>query len=177
MTKILPVDPRPSKADEVQRKVRKELEQKHGGFTWMPYVGLGLTGLLLAMNVPKEVEKCEKKHKGREHSREREGERNRERRERDHQHRDRERTRGRDGHRGRDERDGDRRRSSWAPEERRGGERVREQSLDPYWDRRWEQEMRWEEEGRMNDRRRLERVDAREWEQLRDRRHSSHYAR
>lgn len=59
-----PPDPRPSKAHPVQRARRKELEKKHGGYEWVPYLGLALTGLVLAFNVEKDVEKCEKRKEG-----------------------------------------------------------------------------------------------------------------
>ena len=176
-----PPDPRPSKADELERKARKKLEEKHGGFTWMPYVGLGLTGLLLAMNVPKEVEKCEKKHMGsRDNSRDRSRDHRRDRdhdRDRNRGHRDRDRERGRrrdgDGYaRGR-QRDS---RRSWAPDARDQRERDREPSWDPYWDRRREMERRWAEDARLEEG--FQRLEPWEWEALRnDRRHSTHYAR
>lgn len=56
-----PPDPRPSKAHPEHRKRRKELEEKHGGYEWVPYLGLALTGLVLAFNVEKDVAKCEKR--------------------------------------------------------------------------------------------------------------------
>jgi len=56
-----PPDPRPSKAHPEHRAVRKELEKKHGGYEWVPVAGLALTGLILAINVEKDVDKCEKK--------------------------------------------------------------------------------------------------------------------
>ncbi|KAJ9162163.1 hypothetical protein NKR19_g1479, partial [Coniochaeta hoffmannii] len=67
-----PPDPRPSKAHPEHRARRKELEKKHGGYEWVPYLGLALTGLVLAFNVEKDVEKCERR-KGERREGEREG--------------------------------------------------------------------------------------------------------
>jgi hypothetical protein len=59
--KILPVDPRPSKAHPEHRHERKQLEKGHPAYTWMPGVILALTGLVVAFNVERDVKKCEER--------------------------------------------------------------------------------------------------------------------
>ncbi|ROW09470.1 hypothetical protein VMCG_02444 [Cytospora schulzeri] len=63
--KLLPPDPRPSRAHPEHRATRKQLEKEHG-YGWVPPVILGLVGLTLAFDVAKDVEKAEEKHKQRE---------------------------------------------------------------------------------------------------------------
>lgn len=63
--KLLPLDPRPSRAHPEHRATRKQLE-KENGYGWVPPVILGLVGLTLAFDVSKDVEKAEEKHKKRE---------------------------------------------------------------------------------------------------------------
>ncbi|TPX13126.1 uncharacterized protein E0L32_006552 [Thyridium curvatum] len=136
-------DPRPSKAHPDHREHRKKLEKEHP-FTWMPGVVLGLMGVTLLMNVEKDVERREQRHR-RENDEDRDRDRDRDRRRaRD---RDRDRDRDDDGRRGRRDRsyerrrphsqhyrdgggdgdDDDRRRrprrGSWGPEVRRGAGR------------------------------------------------------
>ncbi|KAK3943804.1 hypothetical protein QBC46DRAFT_351094 [Diplogelasinospora grovesii] len=53
-------DPRPSKAHPEHRSHRKELEKNHPAYGWVPVAALAMTGLLLAFNVEKDVERCEK---------------------------------------------------------------------------------------------------------------------
>ncbi|ROW05258.1 hypothetical protein VSDG_00179 [Cytospora chrysosperma] len=62
--KLLPPDPRPSRAHPEHRATRKQLEKEHG-YGWVPPVILGLVGLTLAFDVAKDVEKAEEKHKKR----------------------------------------------------------------------------------------------------------------
>lgn len=57
---ILPVDPRPSRADPEARRLRKELEKEHG-YEWIPPIVLGLIGITLAWDVAKDVSKCEER--------------------------------------------------------------------------------------------------------------------
>lgn len=73
--RMLPVDPRPSRADPEARRVRKELEKEHS-YEWVPPVILTLIGIGLAYDVTKDVEKHEEKH----HQEEREIEERRRRR-------------------------------------------------------------------------------------------------
>lgn len=62
--KLLPPDPRPSRAHPEHRATRKQLEKEHG-YGWVPPVILGLVGLTLAFDVTKDVEKAEERHKKR----------------------------------------------------------------------------------------------------------------
>lgn len=131
-----PPDPRPSKAHPVHRARRKELEKKHGGYEWVPYLGLALTGLVLAFNVEKDVEKCEKRKEG--------GERERESDDDDGGRRDKGRRRGessRRAGRGGGSRDGDKRDGR----EGEGRGRGRGRSLDREYDR--ERRYRGREDG------------------------------
>lgn len=76
---VLP-DPRPSRAAQHHRNVRKEMERENPGFDWTTLVVLGLTAVASAINVEKEVEKREARHleeKGQERERPRRRERNR----------------------------------------------------------------------------------------------------
>jgi hypothetical protein len=56
-------DPRPAKADPHHRQLRKKIEEKNEGFGWKKSLVLALVGITLLFNVPKDVEKHEKKHK------------------------------------------------------------------------------------------------------------------
>lgn len=60
--RLLPIDPRPSRADPEARRLRKELEKEHG-YEWVPPVVLALLGIGLAYDVTKDVAKHEEKHK------------------------------------------------------------------------------------------------------------------
>lgn len=60
--RLLPIDPRPSRADPEARKIRKEMEKEHS-YEWVPPVLLGLLGIGLAYDVTKDVAKHEEKHK------------------------------------------------------------------------------------------------------------------
>jgi hypothetical protein len=56
-------DPRPDKADPHHRERRKKIEEKNPGFGWKKMLVLGLAAVTLLMDVPREVEKHEAKHK------------------------------------------------------------------------------------------------------------------
>ncbi|KAH8889823.1 hypothetical protein GQ53DRAFT_748056 [Thozetella sp. PMI_491] len=56
----LPYDPRPSKAHPEHRSLRKKMEKEHP-FNWLPIGVLALMGVSLAMNIEKDVKKCEEK--------------------------------------------------------------------------------------------------------------------
>ena len=57
----LPFDPRPHKAHPKERATRKQMEKENPGFNWMPIGVLALLGITLAMNVEKDVKKCEER--------------------------------------------------------------------------------------------------------------------
>ena len=76
--KILPPDPRPSKAHPQHREARKQIEKKYSdGFEWIPWLALALTGAAVAFDIEKDVRKCEEKKERKEREREREKERER----------------------------------------------------------------------------------------------------
>lgn len=81
--KLLPVDPRPSRADPEARRVRKEMEKEHS-YEWIPPIVLGLIGITLAWDVAKDVSKCEeRKEKGEKERENKDDERKRHKREKD----------------------------------------------------------------------------------------------
>lgn len=57
---MLPIDPRPSRADPEARRIRKEMEKEHN-YEWIPPIVLGLLGVTLAWDVTKDVAKCEER--------------------------------------------------------------------------------------------------------------------
>ena len=57
----LPFDPRPSQAHPKERANRKQMEKENSGFNWLPIGVLALLGVTLAMDVEKDVKKCEKR--------------------------------------------------------------------------------------------------------------------
>jgi hypothetical protein len=59
--KLIP-DPRPSKANPQQRSQRKAWEKQHSdAFEWMPWVALALTGVAVAIDIEKDVRRCEER--------------------------------------------------------------------------------------------------------------------
>ncbi|OIW32186.1 hypothetical protein CONLIGDRAFT_259749 [Coniochaeta ligniaria NRRL 30616] len=127
-----PPDPRPSKAHPEHRAKRKELEKKHGGYEWVPYLGLALTGLVLAFDVEKDVEKREKRKDRQDQEPNNNGRRDRGESSRRHKSRDsrreEDRSSGRDRHRSLD-RDYDQDRYRYQDrgrEERDHGREIRE---------------------------------------------------
>lgn len=74
--KILPIDPRPSRADPEHRRLRKELEKEHN-YEWVPPIVLGLLGITLAWDVAKDVSKCEERKEKEEKERKERDERRR----------------------------------------------------------------------------------------------------
>jgi len=136
MPKVLPVDPRPSKAHPEHREHRKKLEKEHPAFGWKQGLILGLMGVTIFMNIEKEVEKREQRNKEKE-------EKEKKRRQRDIQagtwepdmdSRDGSRD-GRDRHRDhpRELEDGRARRRSWDPNSYRYD--GRDWDRDDYYDR------------------------------------------
>ncbi|KAI6351379.1 hypothetical protein MCOR25_009967 [Pyricularia grisea] len=62
MGRLLPLDPRPSRADPEARSARKEIEKSSTGFSWTTAAILGVLGVTMLINVEKGVERCEKRH-------------------------------------------------------------------------------------------------------------------
>lgn len=81
--KILPFDPRPSRADAEHRRLRKEMEKEHQ-YEWVPPIVLGLLGITLAWDVTKDVAKCEERKKKEEEEKEKEEDERRRRRRQKH---------------------------------------------------------------------------------------------
>lgn len=74
-----PPDPRPWKADEHHRALRKETERKNPGFSWQQAVLLGLVGVGMLFSVERNLEKHEKRSQESEERRRRESERGKDR--------------------------------------------------------------------------------------------------
>ncbi|KUI68511.1 hypothetical protein VM1G_04496 [Cytospora mali] len=140
--KLLPPDPRPSRAHPEHRAIRKQLEKEHG-YGWVPPVILGLVGLTLAFDVTKDVEKAEERHKQREAEEE---ERKRRRKEAGRGRPRRQKDDGDDDHDHGEDRDGDRsgRDGDGGRGERRDGWLYKEDRLERGeggpWDRERERE-------------------------------------
>lgn len=76
MTKrFAPPDPRPWKADEHNRALRKETEKQNPGFGWQPAILLGLIGASILFSVERNLGKHEQKTAEKEERRRREAER------------------------------------------------------------------------------------------------------
>lgn len=81
--RLLPIDPRPSRADPEARRIRKEMEKEHS-YEWVPPIVLGLIGITLAWDVSQDVSKCEERKEKEEKEREsKDEERKRRKREKD----------------------------------------------------------------------------------------------
>ncbi|TLD31322.1 hypothetical protein PspLS_02759 [Pyricularia sp. CBS 133598] len=65
MARLLPLDPRPSRADPEARTTRKEIEKTSTGFGWTTAAILGVIGVTMLINVENGVEKCEQRHQRR----------------------------------------------------------------------------------------------------------------
>lgn len=62
MGRLLPLDPRPSRANPEARSTRKEIEKSSTGFSWATAATLGVIAVTMLINVEKGVEKCEQRH-------------------------------------------------------------------------------------------------------------------
>ncbi|KAK3391067.1 hypothetical protein B0H63DRAFT_447140 [Podospora didyma] len=71
-SKLIPPDPRPSKAHPEHRSQRKAVEKEHGAgaFEWVSAVALLLAGMTILIDVEKDVKKCEERREREQRERE-----------------------------------------------------------------------------------------------------------